>query len=355
MDPIRITKPYLPNKKKYTGYLDKIYTNNWLTNDGPVLQELTGRLENYLGVRNLLLVANGTLALQIAYRLLEIKHVLTTPFTFIATASSLLWDKYELQFSDIDPFTFNMDPEKIPAANIDAVVPVHVFGNPCAVDKIAKLSDQQKIRIIYDAAHAFGVRYNDKSILNYGDISVLSFHATKIFHTIEGGGLIIKDDDLYHKAKAIINFGFSDGNINELGINAKMNEFQAAMGLCVLDDFKIILEKRKFIFNTYREKLADYVQFQKLHDHIQWNYSYTPVVFKSEADLLKVCSLLQENNVFPRRYFFPSLNMLSCLQFKIKMDNSEALSKKILCLPMFFEITEKQITFICELVKQALD
>ena len=238
---INVTKTYLPDKEKYKKYIDEIYENCWVTNNGTLVQKLEKRLAEYLGVKNIVLVSNGTVALEIAYRTLGLKgFVITTPFSFVATTSSLITNQLLPIFADIEKNTFNINPKKIEkliTLNTSAILSVHVFGNACNVEEINKIASKYNLRVIYDAAHAFDVKYKEQSILNYGDISTLSFHATKLFHTIEGGALIINDDELVQKARYLINFGIKNQEeIPHLGTNAKMNEFEAAMGLCVLDD-----------------------------------------------------------------------------------------------------------------------
>ncbi|MBE0421182.1 DegT/DnrJ/EryC1/StrS family aminotransferase [Pseudoalteromonas nigrifaciens] len=246
---IPVTKSYLPNKKKYKTYIDRIYDSGWLTNNGSLLKELEQRLKEYLGVKHIILVANGSLALQLAYKSLELKgEVITTPFSFAATTSTLVWEGLKPIFADIDPNSFNIDTnliEKNITPETSAIVPVHVFGNPCNVEKIQEIAQKHNLKVIYDAAHAFGTEYKGQSVLNYGDISTLSFHATKLFHTIEGGAVITNDDELAQKIRLLMNFGIvSPVKVNSLGTNAKMNEFEAAMGLCVLDEIDLVKSER---------------------------------------------------------------------------------------------------------------
>mgnify|MGYP000261033012 CR=1 FL=1 len=247
---INVTKSYLPNIEKYKSYIDEIYKTAWLTNQGPLVQKLEKRLAQYLGVKNIVLVSNGTIALEIAYRALDLKgEVITTPFSFVATTSSLVTNRLTPIFVDIDEKTFNLNPKNIEkkiTSRTSAILPVHVFGNACEVEEIKKIANKHNLKVIYDAAHAFDVKYKDKSLLSYGDISTLSFHATKLFHTIEGGALIINDDSLLEKVRYLINFGIKNQEeIPHLGTNAKMNEFEAAMGLCILDDIENIKNSRK--------------------------------------------------------------------------------------------------------------
>jgi len=357
---INVTKTYLPNKEKYQKYVDKIYESGWITNNGPMVKKLEKELAKYLGIKNIVLVANGTVALEIAYRTLEIKdYVITTPFTFVATTSSLVTNGLKPIFADIDPKTLNIDPENIKKSitkNTSAIVPVHVFGNGCEVEEIEQIAKENDLKVIYDAAHAFNVKYKGESILNYGDISTLSFHATKLFHTIEGGALIINDDSLVQKARHLINFGIENAeSIPSLGTNAKMNEFEAAMGLCVLDDINEIQEKRKILYEVYQQELKDYVQFQEQNENSTLNYSYFPIILKDEEQTLKLQRALNKAQIFPRRYFYPSLDTLSYIEPKQYMKNSRDISKIILCLPLYSELTKEEQMKIINIVEKNKD
>ena len=353
---INVTKTYLPSKEKYQKYVDEIYENGWLTNYGPLVQRLEKRLAEYLGVKNIVLVANGTVALEIAYRTLDLKgSVITTPFSFIATTSSLVTNNLSPIFADIDENTFNLYPkniEKLITPNTSAILPVHVFGNACKVEEIEEIANKYNLKVVYDAAHAFDIKYKDQSVLNYGDISTLSFHATKLFHTIEGGALIINDDKLAQKARYLINFGIKNQEeIPHLGTNAKMNEFEAAMGLCVLDDIEEIKDKRKVILELYRKELDGLVAFQEQNKNATENYSYFPIIFKSEEDLLKMQKVLNEDDIFPRRYFYPSLDTLEYIEPKQNMPISRDISKRILCLPIYRELTIEAQNKIIKFIK----
>jgi dTDP-4-amino-4,6-dideoxygalactose transaminase len=338
---INVTKPYLPELKKYEAYLEEIFRLCYVTNNGPLVNELQNKLEKYLGVKHILLVANGTIALQLAYKLLDIKgEAITTPFSFVATTSSQVWQGIDPIFVDINKGTFNIDYKKIEekiSKTTSAIIPVHVFGNSCDVEKIDEIAKKFNLKVIYDAAHAFGVKYKGNSILNCGDISTLSFHATKIFHTIEGGALVINDDELYDKAKRIINFGINaEEHITEVGINGRMNEFEAAMGLCVLDDIDKIFENRKKVYENYMNYLSKNVIRQEQNIYSSLNYCYFPIVFKDEETLLRVKVALASENIFPRRYFYPSLNDLPYIKDKThRVPNSEFVSSRILCLPLY--------------------
>ncbi|OCL85273.1 dTDP-4-amino-4,6-dideoxy-D-glucose transaminase [Aliarcobacter thereius] len=356
---INVTKTYLPNKEKYLKYVDEIYENGWITNNGPLVQKLEKELAKYLGVKNIVLVANGTVALEIAYRTLELKgFAITTPFSFVATTSSLVTNQLLPIFTDINPKSLNIDPIKIEeqiTKNTSAIVATHVFGNPCNVEDIEIIAKKHKLKIVYDAAHAFDVRYKDTSILNYGDISTLSFHATKLFHTIEGGALIINDDELVEKARYLINFGIKNQEeIPHLGTNAKMNEFEAAMGLCILEEIEKIKNRRKEVYKKYQNEFKDLVQFQEQNKNSIQNYSYFPIIFDSQEQLSKVQKALNKKDIFPRRYFYPSLDTLDYIEPKQECKISRDISKRVLCLPIFYELEEKIQNTIIEIIKDNL-
>jgi len=354
---INVTKTYLPDKEKYFSYIDQIYRNGWITNNGPLVQELEKRLAKYLGVKNIVLVANGTVALEIAYRTLEIKDfAITTPFSFVATTSSLVTNGIRPIFVDIDPTTLTIDNTQIENAitkHTSAIVPVHVFGNACEVEEIAKVAKEYELKVIYDAAHAFGVKYKGESILKYGDISTLSFHATKLFHTIEGGALIINDDSLVQKARYLINFGIENAeSIPDLGTNAKMNEFEAAMGLCMLDEMDKIEYKREQIYDIYRNELKDVVQLQEHNPNASYNYSYFPVIFEDEQSRERVQHALNKEQIYPRRYFYPSLDTLNYIEPKQFMPVSREIASRILCLPMYPELKKEDQMCIIQIIKK---
>ena len=356
---INVTKTYLPSKEKYQQYVDEIYANGWITNNGPFVQELEKRLAEYLGVKNIVLVASGTVALEIAYRTLDLEgYAITTPFSFVATTSSLVTNGIKPIFADIDPQTLNINSNKIEqliTPHTSAIVPVHIFGNACDVEAIDKISKKYDLKVVYDAAHAFDVKFKGKNILNYGDISTLSFHATKLFHTIEGGALIINDDSLVEKARYLRNFGIENQeSIPELGTNAKMNEFEAAMGLCMLDEMEEVLQKRKDVYERYEKELDGLVQFQKKNSYATQNYAYYPIILKDEAETLKVQKALNEKQIFPRRYFYPSLDTLSYIEPKQYAPISRDISNCILALPMYPELTVDEQSLILAIIKQKL-
>jgi len=353
-----VTKIYMPDKEKFKAYIDGIYESGWLTNNGPLVQKLEKELEAYLGVKNLLCVSSGTDALQIAYRILEMEgEVITTPFSFVATTSAIAVEGLTPVFADIDSNSFNIDPENIEDTINEktcAIAPCHVFGNACEIDEIDKIAEKYDLKVVYDASHAFDVQYKDKHILNYGDISVISFHATKMFQTIEGGAIVIKDDALYEKAKMVRNYG-SGGpdSVEMLGVNAKMNEVEAAMGLCMLEEEDIIQKERKESHEFYTSQLKEYVQLQKKNENATQSYSYFPVVFKSEDEMHRVREALLEQDIAARQYFKPSLDTLPYVEHRKVMHNSRDIASRILVIPMHSGVEPKVSEIIIETLKRS--
>lgn len=337
---INVTKTYLGDIDKFKTYVEGIYSRGWLTNHGPLVCELEARLRDYLGVKHVILTNNGTLALQVAYRALGLSgSAVTTPFSFVATSSSLQWEGIRPIFADIDAQTWNISPDHIESrivSDTTAIVGTHVFGNPCAVERIEAIAKKHKLKVVYDGAHAFAVRHAGQSILNWGDISTLSFHATKLFHTIEGGAIITNDDETARRVHLLCNFGIADvDKIEGIGINAKLNEFSAAMGLCILDDIENILQERAEIAERYVSRLGDYVDLQRPEADSQLNNSYFPIGLADEQQLLRVRTALNTNGINPRRYFYPSLDTLEYLQPQAAQTASRSLSERVLCLPIY--------------------
>lgn len=359
---INVTKSFLPDRVKFKSYVDRIFDSGWLTNNGETCIELERRLKEYLGVENLLLVSNGTLALQIAYKVLGLTgEVLTTPFSFVATTSSLVWEGLQPTFVDINKDSLTIDSTKIEEAithKTSAIVATHVYGNACDIDLIDMIAKKHNLKVIYDAAHAFGTKYKDSNILNFGDASVISFHSTKIFHTIEGGAIVFKDPKMLEKAKRAINFGIvSQTEIQDLGINAKLNEFQAAMGLCVLDEIDEVITRRGERYEYYKEHLnkVENLRFPKRNSFSTNNYSHFPVLFESEEVLLRVVNKLNENDIYPRRYFYPSLETLPYLPNRQIMNISSDVSKRILCLPFYDSMERKDQQKIAEIIREVVE
>lgn len=352
---IPVSQPFLPPKVEYDNLVNSLWERKWLTNNGPYVQQLENELKAYLDVPSLSFVSNGTIALQLAIKSLGIRgSVITTPFSFVATTTSILWENCQPIFVDIDPLTLCIDPNKIEAAiteDTDAILATHVYGIPCNVKRIEEIAKKHNLKVIYDAAHAFGVRYNGRSLLSYGDISTLSFHATKLFHTVEGGAVV---NNCGREAEKSINllrsFGFEGEQYITVGINGKNSEFHAAMGLCNLKYIDEIIKKRESITQAYDHLLKDLYSRPILPDNVQYNYSYYPIIFSTEDELKSTQKKLQENGIETRRYFYPSLNRLSYLQSLTSCPISEDISKRVLCLPLFSELEMDEVERISNLI-----
>lgn len=357
---IPVTKTYLPPIEEYQAYLKQMWKKGWITNHGVCVTELEKKLKAYLKVDYMQCVSNGTLALQVAIKALDLKgEIITTPFSYVATTDAIIWENCNAVFVDIEADTLTIDPKKIEAAitkKTSAILATHVYGNPCDVEAIARIAKKHKLKVIYDAAHSFGVKYKGKSVFNYGDISVVSFHATKLFHTIEGGAIFTKNKKLDFKNSYLRNFGHNGPEkFFGVGINAKMSEVNAAMGLCNLTKMDIILKSRKDATNWYFEKLKKekHISFPKLRKGTDYNYAYFPIIFKSESQLLKVVESLKKKEIIPRRYFYPSLNTLGFSKKQV-MPVSESIASRVLCLPLFYGITQKEINLITGIIASTL-
>jgi dTDP-4-amino-4,6-dideoxygalactose transaminase len=352
---ITVTKTFFPPLADYQEQLQRIWHNQWLTNRGQLVLELEEKLKEYLNVNHILVTNNGTVPIQIALKLLgNGGEIITTPFSYVATTAAIVWENCIPVFVDIHPEYLTIDETKIEAAITDkttCILATHVFGNPCNVDVIESIAKKHNLKVIYDAAHAFGVTYNGQSVFNYGDVSTCSFHATKLFHTGEGGALFAKDIKLQHQLFYSHNFGHN-GTLDYLGlgINGKISELQAAMGLAVLPYMPSILEERKRVVDFYNQNLdIAKVQLLKIRENTNWNYSYYPVLFKDEATLLKVQKALNDNQIFPRRYFYPSLNTINYIKTK-SMPISEGVASRVLCLPLYVELTQEDTTKIVSIL-----
>lgn len=353
---IPVTKPFLPPKQEYIEYINSIWEREWLTNQGPLVNELELQLKEYLNVKHLLFLGNGTIAIQLAIKALELKgDIITTPYSYVATTSTIVWEGCNPIFVDIDEQTLNINSDLIEAAitpNTSAILATHVFGNPCDVEAIDRIAKKHNLKVIYDAAHAFGVKVNGKSIFEYGDISTTSFHATKLFHTTEGGAIITKDAKILRRISLMRSFGhLSPTTFEGVGINGKNSEFHAAMGLCNLKYIENILQKRKQQVEYYNLRLEGLnVHRQLIHPKSEYNYSYYPIVFESEELLLKVIAELQNYQIFPRRYFYPSLNTLSYLKDNISCTISEKIARGSLCLPLFYTLSKEEQYMVCRII-----
>ena len=354
-----VTKSFLPPLGEYEFYIKKIFENGQLTNQGPLLKELEEKLKNFLGVENFHYVTNGTIAIQLALKVLGIEEgeIITTPFSYVATTSSILWERCTPVFVDIEPDNFTIDADKIEAAitpKTKAIIAVHVFGYACNIEKIENIAKKHNIKVIYDAAHAFGSLYKGKSLLSFGDISTCSFHATKLFHTIEGGACIVKDKAVSDKLELIKRFGHQGDEHFCLGINAKQSEMNAAMGLANFPYLKEIMSNRKRICDLYDSQLQGLIGRPKKQEDIVYNNAYYPVLFKDEKELLAVFAALNEKQIYPRRYFYPSLNKLPYLKDAASCPISEDITKRIACLPLFNDMKDEQVNLVCDILKGSL-
>jgi dTDP-4-amino-4,6-dideoxygalactose transaminase len=365
-EPIYVTQPSMPDLAEFIPYLDKIWNNKVLTNGGPFHQQLEKALCEYLGVQHIALFANGTLALLTALQSLRITgEVITTPYSFVATAHSLLWNGIKPVFVDIDPETLNLDPRKIEAAitpQTTAIMPVHCYGHPCEVDAIQKIADNYNLRLIYDAAHAFGVQDSFGSILRHGDLSVLSFHATKVFNTFEGGAIICPDAKTKNRIDQLKNFGFVDEvTVVAPGINGKMSEFNAAFGLLQLKNVDQAIARRKEIDTLYRERLRDVkgIHCMQVGREKVANYSYFPILVGNDYWLTRdeLYQKLREGMIFARRYFYPLISNFSMYKGlpSASQDNlpvANDVARKIMCLPIYPNLANDQIVEIANMISR---
>ena len=353
---IPVTKPFLPPQQIYQSYLEGIWKRQWLTNMGPLASELEMKLKSHLNVKHLLFVTNGTVALQMAIKALNLKgEIITTPFSFVATTSSIVWEGCTPVFVDIDEHSLNIDADKIERAiteKTSAILATHVYGNPCEVEKIEQIAKKHNLKIIYDAAHAFGVEVNGRSIFEYGDISTCSLHATKLYHSTEGGLIITKDAELLKKLASIRNFGIAGfDTFAELGLNGKNSEFHAAMGLANLKYVDQISKKRKELTARYDDLLKTLRARRPIwNSSSENNGAYYPLVFETEELLLKCKERLQNSEIGTRRYFYPSLaNSLPYLEPE-NLQITDDIAKRVLCLPLFYDLSGEEIDMICRLL-----
>jgi dTDP-4-amino-4,6-dideoxygalactose transaminase len=354
---IHVTKSFLPDIKEYISLLEKIWTNGQLTNEGPLVKELESKLAEYLEVENFIYVSNGTIALQLAIKALDLSgDIITTPFSYCATTTSLIWENCNPIFADISPLSLTCEAEQIKEVLNDStrgILTTHVYGNSGDLQHQEDLAKENQIPLIFDGAHAFGVKHKGKSIFNYGTISTCSFHATKIFHTIEGGAIITPNNLLAEKIRGLKSFGHKGDDYFSAGINGKNSEFHAAMGLVNLGHFPEIQSHRKMVSELYDENLSDSIQRLNWNNQNKRNYSYFPVIFKSETNLMRVLEALEAKEILPRRYFYPSLNELPYLTYQ-ECPIAEDISRRIACLPLSAEISPKDVLRICSIITSVL-
>ncbi|QNG99604.1 DegT/DnrJ/EryC1/StrS family aminotransferase [Pseudomonas sediminis] len=365
--PVFVTQPHLPELDEFIPYLRSIWGSKTLTNGGPMHKQLEASLCEYLGVEHISLFSNGTLALVTALQALRVTgEVITTPYSFVATAHSLLWNGIKPVFVDIDPVTLNLDPAKIESAitpQTTAIMPVHCYGHPCDVEAIQRVADNYNLRVIYDAAHAFGVKDAGGSILRYGDLSILSFHATKVFNTFEGGAIICPDEKTKKRIDQLKNFGFVDEvTVVAPGINGKMSEVNAAFGLLQLQHIDAAINKRRMVDQTYRELLKDIVGIRCVDDagEVRANYSYFPVLVESAYPLCRdeLYAKLKESNIFARRYFYPLISEFpmyrGCASARTEnLPMARKVSEKVLCLPIYPALEREELERVVRVIRQA--
>jgi dTDP-4-amino-4,6-dideoxygalactose transaminase len=356
---ITVTKTFLPPQEEYNLIVKRAWDKEWLTNRGELTLELESKLKEYLDLDNIIITNNGTIPLQIALKLFgECGEIITTPFSYVATSAAIIWENCKPVFVDIHPEYLTIDETRIEEAittKTTAILATHVFGNPCHVEMIENIAKKHNLKVIYDAAHCFGVRYNDKSIFKYGDVSTCSFHATKLFHTGEGGAMFCNDKAIYNQLFYSHNFGHNGPlDFYGLGINAKISELQSAMGLAVFPYMNHIIEERKKVVNYYLQKLNFQVlKTIKIRENTIWNYSYFPIIFETEEQLLNIQDKLSLENIIPRRYFYPSLNRISYIN-EVEMPISESIASRILCLPLYVGLLEDELSQIVEIINKNL-
>lgn len=362
--PIYVTQPFLPPLEEFVPYLEQIWESRSLTNGGPFHQKLESALADYFGVKHLALVSNGTVGLMVALQALNISgEVITTPYSFVATAHSLLWTNLKPVFVDIDSATCNLDPSKIEAAitpQTSAILPVHCYGTPCDVEGIQRIADKHKLKVLYDAAHAFAVKHKDASVLGYGDLSVLSFHATKVFNTFEGGAIICPDSQTKQKIDHLKNFGLIDETtVTMLGTNGKMNEFQSALGLLQLKHIDAMIEARRNIAQVYLRDLRDVRGISCLlaPTNMASNYSYFPILVGPDYSLSRdgLYQRLRDHGVFSRRYFYPLISEMPMYRdlpsaAPANLPVATRVAQQVLCLPIYPALKAEQLETIVELI-----
>jgi dTDP-4-amino-4,6-dideoxygalactose transaminase len=358
---INVTKSFLPPQKEYEAVISRIWESNWLTNNGPLLVELEESLKKFLSIPNFIFVNNGTIALQLAIKALKLKgEIITTPFSYCATTTSILWENLQPIFVDINPNDLNINADMIEEKITDktsAILATHVYGFPCDIEKIMELAKKYNLKVIFDAAHAFGVKYQGKSLLSFGDIATCSFHSTKVFHTIEGGAVCCENTEIFEKIKLLRSFGHVLDDYYEPGINGKNSEFHAAMGLVNLNHLDAIIEGRKNIFKIYDGGL-DFSKIRKPESNkkdLVYNYAYYPVIFDSELATENVISALNKEDIYPRRYFFPSLNTLPYLEKAQSCPTSEDIAKRVLSLPLYPDLEKEIVEKIIKIINSNIN
>lgn len=355
---VLVTKSSMPEFEEYVEKIKSIWETKWLTNMGALHNELQDKLKEYLTVDDISLFVNGHQALELALQSLEKKgEVITTPFTFASTTHAIVRSGFTPVFCDINPLNYTIDVEKIEELineNTVAILPVHVYGNVCDIDKLEQLANKYNLKLIFDAAHAFGVRYNGKGIAEYGDMSMFSFHATKVFNTIEGGAICFKDNELKSKLNGIKNFGIRNEEcVDMVGSNAKMNEFQAAMGICNLAHLDDEIEKRHKVVNRYKEKLSECekIVINQEQENVKSNYAYFPILVQDQQTRDALYEYMKTNNVYTRKYFYPLTNSFECYNGRFDVNATpiaKNISERVLTLPLYADLDLEIVDYICD-------
>ena len=355
-NPIFVTQPSLPPLSEYTKALEKVWDSGIMTHCGPLMQELEEKITEYLKSPRAICVSSGTSALQLALKALDLSgEIITTPFTYIATANIIKWENCTPVFVDIEADSWNINPDLIEDAvteNTSAIMPVHVFSNPCDIKRIEGIAQKYNLKTIYDAAHAMCVNYNGKSIMSYGDISCTSFHATKLYNTCEGGACFTKTQSIENRLKQMRFFGFNKSKeIKSIGMNAKMTEIHAALGLVNISYIDEVLEDRKAKYLYYRSALdkLDFINFQRFNEN-EYNYSYMPISV-NKALTSRLIEILEQNSIYPRKYFYPGLNRVPVFKQTFDLPVSDSLQGNILCLPLYYALKHAEIDKIIEIIK----
>jgi dTDP-4-amino-4,6-dideoxygalactose transaminase len=354
---IPVTKTYFPSLDRYQQYLQKIWESGWLTNRGESVKDLETKIQSYLNCVPFIAMNNGTTPIQIALKIFgKGGEVITTPFSYVATTSAIVWENCTPVFVDIDPNTLTIDTQLIEAAITEkttCILATHVFGNACDVEKIEDIAHRHQLKVIYDAAHCFGTKYNGKSIFDWGDVATCSFHATKIFHTGEGGAFFSNQPTVLEQAFHLHNFGhLTPESFEKAGINGKLSELNAAMGHCVLEDIELIIGERKKIVTHYKNTLSfQGFQTQTIRNGTETNAAYFPIWFENNEQMMRTLSQLNEAEIFPRRYFYPSLNTLPYVPHT-SCSVSERISQNILCLPLYVDLELSTVEQICNIINQ---
>ena len=357
---IFVTRSFLPPRAEMDRLLDRVWASHHLTNNGPLVQELEARLKEELDVEHLFFVGNGTIALQIAIRALDLSgEIITTPYSYVASTGSILWERCEPVFADIDPQTCCIDPARIEeriTPRTTAILATHVYGLACDVEAIEAIATKHGLKVIYDGAHAFGSKINGRSLMSFGDVTTGSFHATKIFHTVEGGCIIARDPEVAHRVQMMRQFGHNGDDHYMVGVNGKNSEFHAAMGLCVLDHFPEIMADRQAQWERYAAAFAtlDHCSTLRIEERLRYNHSYFPLVFDSHERMLQALGAMRDEGIIARRYFFPSLDELPYLVHAHPCPIARRISAQVLSLPMFFGFTTVDQDRVIEAVRSVL-